>query len=57
MAQRKQCAKIFNPRKDDYNTLTGMVKFDGFKRIAPIRDGVCVGNVPLTCSEVGLREK
>lgn len=54
---RKQYAQDFQPEKDDYNTLTGMVKFDGFKRIAPIRDGVCVGNVPLTCSEVGLRER
>jgi len=54
---RKQFAHDFQPEKDDYNTLTGMVKFDGFKRIAPIRDGVCVGNVPIKCSEAGLRER
>ena len=54
---RKQFAHDFHPEKDDYNTLTGMVKFDGFKRIAPIRDGVCVGNVPIKCSEAGLRER
>ena len=54
---RKQYPHDFQPEKDDLNTLTGMVKFDGFKRIAPIRDGVCIGNVPLKCSEIGLREK
>jgi len=54
---RKQFAHDFQPEKDDYNTLAGMAKFDGFKRIAPIRDGLCVGNVPIKCSEAGLRER
>jgi len=46
----------FRAERDDMNTLSTMVKFDSFTRIAPIKSGVCLGNVPMTASQIGLRE-